>query len=209
MSDWSSDVCSSDLDSPPLLGIEIGVFAAYRDAQERQDVVYLQSSRQIVDGAELIASFEEGHSHATTHLIQVADLAIEDMVRAARTLVIVDDECSTGNTYVAVANAMMEVMHHLELIDTCCITDWSGGDYIRNMPRQKMPVSIISGYMSWTAGTTPSSEVLASGSNVTGRAPTNGMKSHRGLYQIGRQTCRERGCKYVYIRVVEVYIKTK
>src|SRR3546814_7617887 len=83
MSDWSSDVCSSDLDSPPLLGIEIGVFAAYRDAQERQDVVYLQSSRQIVDGAELIASFEEGHSHATTHLIQVADLAIEDMVRAA------------------------------------------------------------------------------------------------------------------------------
>src|SRR3546814_919943 len=47
-----------------------GVFAAYLDAQERQDVVYLQSSRQIVDGAELIASFEEGHSHATTHLIQ-------------------------------------------------------------------------------------------------------------------------------------------
>src|SRR3546814_5369111 len=67
-----------------------GVFAAYLDAQERQDVVYLQSSRQIVDGAELIASFEEGHSHATTHLIQVADLAIEDMVRAARTLVIVE-----------------------------------------------------------------------------------------------------------------------
>src|SRR3546814_2876182 len=85
--------------------------------------------------AGLIASFEEGHSHATTHLIQVADLAIEDMVRAARTLVIVDDECSTGNTYVAVANAMMEVMPHLELIATCCITDWSGGDYIRNMPR--------------------------------------------------------------------------
>src|SRR3546814_7087779 len=67
------------------------------------------------------------------------------MVRAARTLVIVDDECSTGNTYVAVANAMMEVMPHLELIATCCITDWSGGDYIRNMPRPTLPVSIISG----------------------------------------------------------------
>src|SRR3546814_1503303 len=48
-----------------------GVFAAYLKASGRQDLVYLQSSRQIVDGAELIASFEEGHSHATTHLLQV------------------------------------------------------------------------------------------------------------------------------------------
>src|SRR3546814_6891667 len=85
ISDWSSDVCSSDL------------------------------------------------SHATTHLIQVEDLALEDTVRAARSLVIVDDECSTGNTYVAVANAMLETMPNLELIATCCITDWSGRQYTRNM----------------------------------------------------------------------------
>src|SRR3546814_6899926 len=51
------------------------------------------------------------------------------------------------------------------------------------MPRPTLPVSIISGSMSWTAGTTPSSEVLASGSNVPGRAPKNGMKSRSGLYQ--------------------------
>src|SRR3546814_12500394 len=98
------------------------------------------------------------------------------MVRAARTLVIVDDECSTGNTYVAVANAMMELMPHLELIATCCITDWSGGDYIRKMPRSTLPASIISGSMSWTAGTTSSSEVLASGSNVAARHPKKAMK---------------------------------
>src|SRR3546814_1082781 len=59
-----------------------------------------------------------------SHLIQVEDLALEDTVRAARSLVIVDDECSTGNTYVAVANAMLETMPNLELIATCCITDW-------------------------------------------------------------------------------------
>src|SRR3546814_20461884 len=38
-----------------------GVFEAYLDAQERQNVVGLHSSRQIVDGAELIAPFEDGH----------------------------------------------------------------------------------------------------------------------------------------------------
>src|SRR3546814_11934142 len=70
-----------------------------------------------------------------SHLIQVEDLALEDTVRAARSLVIVDDECSTGNTYVAVANAMLETMPNLELIATCCITDWSGRQYTRNMPR--------------------------------------------------------------------------
>src|SRR3546814_798664 len=39
-----------------------GVFAAYRKANPEQVAVYLQSSRQIVDGSALVASFEEGHS---------------------------------------------------------------------------------------------------------------------------------------------------
>jgi hypothetical protein len=159
-----------------------GVFAAYLKANPDQHVVYLQSSRQIVDGAELIASFEEGHSHATSHLIQVADLAMQDVVRAARTLVIVDDECSTGNTYVAVANAMLDAMPRLELVATCCITDWSGNQYIGKMPAPTLPVSLLSGSMAWKAATTPSSETLAAGSNLPGRAPQTGMKSRSGLH---------------------------
>src|SRR3546814_9478437 len=105
-----------------------------------------------------------------SHLIQVEDLALEDTVRAARSLVIVDDECSTGNTYVAVANAMLETMPNLELIATCCITDWSGRQYTRNMPRPTLPVSLITGTMTWTPGATPRAEILASGSNQIGRA---------------------------------------
>lgn len=158
-----------------------GVFAAYLKASGRQDLVYLQSSRQIVDGAELIASFEEGHSHATTHLIQVADPDVEDMVRAARTLVIVDDECSTGGTYVAVANAMLGVMPNLERVATCCITDWSGKQYIHKMPRPTLPVSILEGSMTWTSAELTHTPTLAAGSNVPGRAPKTGMNSRSGL----------------------------
>lgn len=158
-----------------------GVFAAYLKASGRQDLVYLQSSRQIVDGAELIASFEEGHSHATTHLIQVADPDVEDMVRAARTLVIVDDECSTGGTYVAVANAMLGVMPNLERVATCCITDWSGKQYIHKMPRPTLPVSILEGSMTWTPAELTHTPTLAAGSNVPGRAPKTGMNSRGGL----------------------------
>ena len=160
-----------------------GVFAAYQSANPDKNVAYLQSSRQCVDGANLIACFEEGHSHATTHLIQVADAAVQDHVRAARTLVIVDDECSTGNTYVAVANAMLEAMPHLETVVTCCITDWSGGAYIQKMPRPTRAVSILSGAMTWKAKGKPSTETLAAGSNVPGNAPASGMKSRSGLHR--------------------------
>lgn len=158
-----------------------GVFASYLEAHGRRDVAYLQSSRQIVDGANLIASFEEGHSHATTHLIQVANLNIEDLVRAARTLVIVDDECSTGNTYVAVANAMLDVMPDLELVATCCITDWSGERYIHAMPRPTLPISILAGAMEWKAADVTHPQTLAAGSNIPGRAPRDGMRSRSGL----------------------------
>jgi len=158
-----------------------GVFAAYLDATERQDVVYLQSSRQLVDGSELIASFEEGHSHATTHLIQVANLNLEDMVRAARTLVIVDDEASTGNTFIAVAGAMKGIMPNLEIIATCCITDWSGKRYVHDMPRPTLPISILEGEMKWTAADVTHPQTLAAGSNVPGRAPKSGMRSRSGL----------------------------
>lgn len=165
-----------------------GVFAAYREANPDRDIAYLQSSRQIVDGAVLVASFEEGHSHATTHLIQVADPALEKKVRAARTLVIVDDECSTGGTFVAVGNAMAEAMPCLERIATCCITDWSGKNYVDKMPRPTLSVSILAGSMQWKAGEIPVAVTLAPQSNVPGRAPKSGMKSRSGIYESERAT---------------------
>src|SRR3546814_16202393 len=78
---------------------------------------------------------------------------------------------------------MLETMPNLELIATCCITDWSGRQYTRNMPRPTLPVSLITGTMTWTPGATPSAEILASGSNLPGRAPKNGMKSRSGLFE--------------------------
>src|SRR3546814_16131478 len=51
------------------------------------------------------------------------------------------------------------------------------------MPRPTLPVSLITGTMTWTPGATPSAEILASGSNLPGRAPKNGMKSRSGLFE--------------------------
>ena len=167
-----------------------GVFAAYRRRHPGKRVAYLQTSRQRVEGARVIASFEEGHSHATTHLVQVVDAEIEALVRSARTLVIVDDECSTGGTFVAGAAAMLAAMSKLERIDTCCITDWSNGAYAARMPLPTTAHALVHGEMVWETGATHQAAPLPVGSNRPGLAPEDGMRSRTGLTEPERASRR-------------------
>lgn len=73
--------------------------ATYLDA-----VVYIHTTRRTVPGAQIFATFEEGHSHATTHTLLPHHPA---MLTGDRPLVIVDDETSTGAT----ALAAIRVLH--------------------------------------------------------------------------------------------------
>ncbi|QHN15723.1 phosphoribosyltransferase family protein [Gordonia amarae] len=61
---------------------------------------YLHSTRRRADGVSVTATFEEGHSHATTHLIEPTDDALfaPDSPDTDVPLVLVDDEISTGAT---------------------------------------------------------------------------------------------------------------
>lgn len=160
-----------------------GVFARYRRTHPGISCLYLQTSRQAVAGAPLLASFEEGHSHATSHLVQVADADFADAVRKARTLVIVDDESSTGNTFLAAAAAMADAMPNLKRYETCCLTDWSGGGYLAEMPVPAQAHSLISGSLEWTPNPLAVRSVLPSTSNFTGMAPAAGMTSRTGLLE--------------------------
>ena len=157
-----------------------GVFAAYQEKHSHPSV-YLQTSRQRVEGARIVATFEEGHSHATTHLVQVANANVEHMLKKARALVIVDDESSTGNTFVGAAEGMRKIMPELEEITTVCITDWSDGTYLARMGKPASSVSVLSGQMRWEPGEIPAAATLAAGSNEAGTAPATGMRSRAGL----------------------------
>ncbi len=158
-----------------------GCFAAWQARHPGAEAVYLQSSRQRVARAGIVARFEEGHSHATSHLVQIADPAIHAKVTEARSLVIVDDECSTGATFVAAATALLDAMPRLERIETCCITDWSDGGYLAAMPRPATARAIVSGRMRWSAAAAAPPAELAAGSNAPGTAPDAGMNSRTGL----------------------------
>src|SRR3990167_3946502 len=127
-----------------------GCFAAWQARHPGADAVYLQSSRQRVAGAEVAARFEEGQSHATSPLVQIADPAIRARVAAARARGIVEDEVPPGGPFVAAATALLGAMPPLERIETCCIADWSDGSYLDAMPRPAAARAIVSGRIRWS-----------------------------------------------------------
>ncbi|WP_198015409.1 MULTISPECIES: phosphoribosyltransferase domain-containing protein [unclassified Psychrobacter] len=75
----------------------------------------------------LLTTFSEDHSHASQHLIyQSADKAIQAQLLASKTLIMVDDEASTGNTCVNVVTALRNAgLDQLEQVHLTTLVDWS------------------------------------------------------------------------------------
>ena len=65
-------------------------------AEGLEGAVYAHTTRRPEPGVPLLAGFDEEHSHAVAHALQLADPAVLD--DPARPLVLVDDELTTGTT---------------------------------------------------------------------------------------------------------------
>ena len=68
---------------------------------------YLHSTRRRPPGALTVGSFEEGHSHATTHLLQPSSIEVLS-ADPDSPLILVDDEISTGATALRAITAICE-----------------------------------------------------------------------------------------------------
>lgn len=75
----------------------------------------------------LLTTFSEDHSHASQHLIyQSADKVTQAQLLASKTLIMVDDEASTGNTCVNVVTALRNAgLDQLEQVHLTTLVDWS------------------------------------------------------------------------------------
>jgi len=161
-------------------GLAQSVWAAWRARHPGRASAYVQSSRQTVAGARVLCRFEEGHSHAASHMVQVAG-AIEALLPQARSLVIIDDECSTGSTFVEAAEALTCALPQIESIAVASLTDWSAGGFLPRMPRPASAHSLIAGTLHWTPGAGQAAASLAATANRHGTAPATGMRSRTGL----------------------------
>lgn len=70
---------------------------------------YLHSTRRHTAGVPVLGGFEEGHSHATAHLLQPTS---PELVTGDAPLVLVDDEISTGSTAVDAIRALHRIAVH-------------------------------------------------------------------------------------------------
>jgi hypothetical protein len=161
-------------------GLAQSVWAAWRARHPEAASAYIQSSRQIAAGARILTRFEEGHSHAASHMVQVS-ADIEPTLAAARSLVIVDDECSTGSTFVEAAEALVAALPQIAAVHCASLTDWSAGGFLTRMPRPAAAHSLIAGTLEWTPGAGQAAATLAPTANRHGTAPATGMRSRTGL----------------------------
>ena len=161
-------------------GLAQSVWAAWCARHPGAASAYVQSSRQTAPGAAVLCRFEEGHSHAASHMVQVAG-AIEALLPQARSLVIIDDECSTGSTFVEAAEALTAALPQIERIAVASLTDWSGGGFLPGMARPASAHSLIAGTLHWTPGAGQAAASLAATANRHGTAPATGMRSRTGL----------------------------
>jgi orotate phosphoribosyltransferase len=130
-----------------------GVFDAYIDLRPSPDSLFVHSTRYRLNRP-CAVEFREEHSHATEHMIYLPDHpADEQLFRQAKSVVLVDDETSTGKTFVNLTAALHRAMPQLERVVTVVITDWRGPQATRAtlaaMPVACQSVSLLAGEYSF------------------------------------------------------------
>lgn len=153
------------------VGLAAGVHQEYCEIRHQQDVVLLTSTRHPVDG-QLMCEFVEAHSHATDHLIYwPKDDVSAEMVRNAKSLVLVDDEATTGNTFANLLASLMGAgIGCIEQICTVTLTDWSNNALANRTSLPVKNVALMTGRWQWqpqegaSLPQMPSVNVTASGS---------------------------------------------
>ncbi|MBF2719529.1 phosphoribosyltransferase domain-containing protein [Psychrobacter sp. NG254] len=136
-----ADLVPSDLPEPVLVigmaetavGLSAGVHQALQTRYPH--ALLLNSTRHAqhdessdANGADaLLTTFCEDHSHASQHLIyQSQDAVTQEQLLASKTLIMVDDEASTGNTCVNVVTALRNAgLTQLEQVHLTTLVDWS------------------------------------------------------------------------------------
>jgi hypothetical protein len=108
-------------------GLGQGIFEAYLQRQVGA-ALYLQTTRCTLSGVTELA-FDETHSHATRiHLYLPEDARLRERVCRASTVVICDDEASSGRTFAALVSALRTVNPNLQQVIIALITDFSDGE---------------------------------------------------------------------------------
>ncbi len=138
------------------IGLGQGVFEAYRAAHPQREALFLHTSRYHVSDTPII-EFAEAHSHAPRQFLhRPTDAALQRLLLNARSLVLVDDEASTGNTFLNLTHACRTLNPALERVHLAAITNFMGAAANQVLSQRfGLPVTLgvaLSGEYRFTAG---------------------------------------------------------
>ncbi len=171
-----------------------GVYEEYLAKTGRDDVIFSHSTRYRLDRPVALEFLEE-HSHAADHIMYLPeDESNRELYTNARTLVLVDDEASTGKTFINLARAFYDRIPSLERVITVVITDWRGekrtAETAAAIPVPVSSIAVLNGQYQFV----PAPGLVAVAMpNVVG---DNGLKDSLITSNYGRLGCRrviERG----------------
>ena len=138
------------------IGLGQGVFEAWLRAHPGHDALFIHTTRYRVGNGELI-EFEEAHSHAPRQFLHLPeDPALRALLLAATTLVLVDDEASTGNTFLNLTDACRRLNPGIARVHLATITNFMGAAATSGLSaRFGLPVTmgaLLSGEYRFTPG---------------------------------------------------------
>jgi orotate phosphoribosyltransferase len=107
------------------IGLAQGVFEAYLEQRPDCGALFTHTTRHQL-AANAWYTSQEPHSHAPDHLGYGFATPLLEKARNARTLVLVDDEISTGTTLLGLAEVLRQRLPAIEHVVLACLTDWSG-----------------------------------------------------------------------------------
>jgi len=136
------------------VGIGAGVFDGLRKMLPGREMGYLHTTRHPLPGAQPWFAIEEGHSHATSHFIMRPTRGCYHPGPAS-TLVLVDDETTTGTTFAELAGGLFENGARFGKIVLVTLTDWSNGAAAERVKSavgdvEVEAVSLLEGSWTWT-----------------------------------------------------------
>ncbi len=108
-------------------GLGYGVFAAAY-GEGLNNGLFMQTTRYHLAGLQRLA-FDEAHSHATDFFLYYPEHEPERLTfLSAQTLVLIDDEISTGRTFLRLINAYQAVNPHLQRVLIVSLVNFASAD---------------------------------------------------------------------------------
>jgi hypothetical protein len=143
------------------IGLGAGVHRQFRQLTGRKDALYICTTRHDL-GLPLVCGFQEEHSHATGHLVhEPINQELRNLLYDAHSLVLVDDEASTGKTFGNLFSALpASIRNNIRKTVLVTLTDWSDGAARSRISGDVSTVSLLNGRFSWKPNGLPATAAV-------------------------------------------------